>query len=299
MRRSSLLFAALFVSVVLPATGQAPKGSLVIVGGGPRPREIGELFLKQAGGQGAKVLVLPMASAEPAETGAASAQDWNRMGARATSLVITKANADADSVVAAITSAGGIWFPGGVQSRIMDAIAGTRAERALRDAYVRGAVIGGTSAGAAIMSPVMITGDERRFGGDRPPSDSSQAFITIEMDNIVTTAGLGLLPNTIVDQHFIRRRRHNRLISLVLEKPASIGIGIDEATALVVRADGKWEIAGDGPVIIYDARGASISPHTPAIAGEGLRMHVLRRGAVFDPATGRAVLPGASARARS
>ena len=90
--------------------------------------------------------------------------------------------------------------------------------------YRDGAVVGGTSAGAAVMSTPMITGDERLPGGDRPPAkDSSDAFMTIARDNVVTVEGFGLLPGAIVDQHFVRRRRNNRLLSLVLENPTLVG----------------------------------------------------------------------------
>ncbi len=95
------------------------------------------------------------------------------------------------------------------------------------------------------MTTPMITGDERRPGGDRPPEkDSSDAFMTIARDNVVTAEGFGLLPGAIVDQHHVRRRRNNRLLSLVLENPTLVGVGIDESTALEVGPGGVWKVLG-------------------------------------------------------
>jgi cyanophycinase len=167
---------------------------------------------------------------------------------------------------------------------------GTPIEAAIHERYRAGAVIGGTSAGAAVMSDPMITGDERRLGGNRPPSDSTQAFLTIDRGNIVTAAGFGLLPAAIVDQHFVRRKRHNRLISLVLEHPERIGAGIDESTALLVTPDGRWHVLGESVVVVYDARQArTTSPTAPVLGTAGMLMHVLPAGSIFDPRTGSVV----------
>jgi cyanophycinase len=148
------------------------------------------------------------------------------------------------------------------------------------------------------MSTPMITGDERRPGGDRPPSDSSAAFMTIARDNVVTADGFGLIDGAIVDQHFVRRRRHNRLLSLVLERPPHLGVGIDESTALLVHPDGRWTVLGASVAVVYDARqsaraGAITSAASPVLGATGVVLHVLPAGSTFDPATGRATLPPA------
>jgi cyanophycinase len=166
------------------------------------------------------------------------------------------------------------------------AIGGTPVEEAIRKLYREGAAIGGTSAGAAVMSQVMITGDERRPGGSRPPSDPDVGFITIDRENIVTSRGLGLLEDVIVDQHFVRRRRHNRLISLVLENPRLVGIGIDESTAAEVSPDGWWTVLGESVLVVYDARQARPSAGEAPPGASGVLMHVLPRGRRYRPATG-------------
>ncbi len=137
----------------------------------------------------------------------------------AVSLNLARKDTGADSVARLLGQATGIWFPGGDQNRLTAAILGTAVLDSIRSRYRHGAVVGGTSAGAAVMSDPMISGDERRPGGSRPPSDSSDGWMTIDRDDVVLVPGFGLLPNVTVDQHFLRRRRHNRLISVVLEHP--------------------------------------------------------------------------------
>ena len=140
------------------------------------------------------------------------------------------------------------------------------------------------------MSEIMITGDERHPGGDR--RDTTSAYMTIARDNVVTDTGFALIKSAIIDQHFLRRKRANRLISLVLERAPHLGVGIDESTALIVGPTGPWRVAGASAVTIYDARSAQITPTSSHVLGAtNLRMHVLPAGATFDPRTGTAKLP--------
>ena len=272
------------------ASGAEPHGSLVIVGGGPRGEAITAKFIALAGGVGrARILVLPMASSL-AETGPESVEEFRRHGVAAWTLNLTRAQAMDPATARALDSATGIWFPGGDQVRIMAVLDGTPTAAAILGRYAAGAVIGGTSAGAAVMSTPMITGDERAPGGAR--RDTTQSFITIARKDVVTSSGLSLVPGAIVDQHFLRRRRHNRLISLVLEHPSLLGIGIDESTALVIEPGRRWSIIGESAAIVYDARRARITATGAAILGASdVRMHVLPSGSTFDPATGDAELP--------
>jgi cyanophycinase len=128
------------------------------------------------------------------------------------------------------------------------------------------------------MSRVMITGDESR------PLSKDEAWQTIEADNVATAEGFGFLDDVIVDQHFVRRRRHNRLISLVLERPALLGVAIDEATAIWVKPDRQAEVIGEGPVLVLDAQGASTARDAEGhgLRGAGLTLHVLRPGSIYD-----------------
>ena len=274
---------------VTTAAAPAAQGSLFILGGGPRPDDVMRRFVELAGGPGrAEIVVLPMASAEGAEAGEQQAASFRAMGAAARSLQLQRADADADSTAAILSRATGVWFGGGDQSRLTGVLLGTRAARIIRERYQQGAAVGGTSAGAAVMTTPMITGDERRRGGDRYPRDSADTFLTIARDNVVTAEGFGLLPGAIVDQHFLRRRRHNRLVSLVLEHPTLLGVGIDEGTAVIVRPDGRWEVVGQSAAVVYDARAAQVTPRSARVLGAAdVRMHVLGPGSVYDPRTGR------------
>ena len=267
-----------------------PRGSLVIVGGGPRGEAITEKFISLAGGQGrARILVLPMASSLP-ETGPESVEEFEKHGVKAWSMNLTREQAMDAATRRSLDSATGIWFPGGDQVRIMAVLDGTPTADAIRARYAAGAVVGGTSAGAAVMSTPMITGDERAPGGVR--RDTTQSFITIAREDIVLASGLGLVPGVVVDQHFLRRRRHNRLISVVLEHPALLGIGIDESTALVVEPGKPWSIIGESAAIVYDARHATITPAgAPVLGAANVRMQILPAGSTFDPSSGDAHLP--------
>lgn len=269
----------------------SPRGTLFIVGGGPRPAKLMRRFVELAGGPGrARIVIFPIATASAAEVGPALARELEQLGARAWSLNLSREEAVLDSVARGLDSATGIWFSGGDQNRAMAVLARTPVAAAVRSRYVAGAVVGGTSAGAAVMTTPMITGEERRPGGDRP--DTSQNWLTIAAGNVVTAEGLGLLESAIVDQHFLRRRRHNRLMSLVLEQPAKIGVGIDEGTALVVEPSGWWTVIGESAAVIYDARQGAVTPSSSAVLGaRDVRVHVLPPGSRFNPRSGRAELP--------
>ncbi len=272
--------------------GQASRGALYVVGGGPQTPAMVREFVELAGGNSAKIAVLAMASASGERSGEAKARDLRELGATAFNMWVTREQADLDSVAALLDGVTGIWFGGGDQSRLARIVRGTALERAIKARHVAGAVVGGTSAGAAVLSAVMITGDERRRGGARPSSDSSAVNITIDRDNVVTSDGFGLIDNAVIDQHFVRRRRHNRLLSLVLEREPHLGAGIDESTALVIEPNGTWRVSGESVVVIYDARAAQrTAPGAGTLGAAEVRMHVLPAGARFDPASAHATLP--------
>ena len=277
-----------------PAVSSAsPRGHLLIVGGGPRPEAMTRRFIDLAGGPGkARIVVFGMASAD---TGAGSyaANALRELGADAFALTIGREEAMHDSVVRLLDGVTGVWFGGGDQSRLTAAIGGTPVEAAIHRLYENGAVVGGTSAGAAVMSAIMITGDERRPGGVRP--DTSLNFATIDRENIVTSRGFGLLPDAIVDQHFLRRRRHNRLMSVALEHPTLVAVGIDESTAIQVNPGGCWDVIGAGLVVIYDPRGAEVTADSAPLGASGVKMSVLPAGSRYEPATGEAELGAGNA----
>ncbi len=278
----------------VPATNSA-RGTLFIVGGGSQSRDLVNQFITLAGGPGhARIAVLPMASAEAASSGKEKADELRGLGADAFVVNVTREEADADSVVRLLNGATGIWFPGGDQSRLTARLQGSAALRAIHDRYRAGAVIGGTSAGAAIMSDSMLTGNQF-FPGLTSAVDSGASSTRVARRTIEVIPGLGLLHNAIVDQHFIRRQRENRLLSVIMERPALLGVGIDEGTALRVDPDGRWSVLGASAVIVFDARSSRItSPTAPRLGALDIHVSVLPAGSTFNPRTGRATLPSTS-----
>jgi cyanophycinase len=295
--RTPLRVFAILALILSNAAALAPlraqRGPLYIVGGGPQTPAMVEEFVVLAGGAGkARIVVMAMASASGERSGEAKANDLRKLGATAQNVWITREQANLDSVVRLLDGATGVWFGGGSQTRLADVLRGTAVERAIKARHAAGAVIGGTSAGAAVLSARMITGSERKLGGDRPPSDSSEAYITIDRNNVITSDGFALVDNAVIDQHFVRRKRHNRLVSLVLEAPPHLGVGIDESTALVIEGNGMWRVSGRSVVVIYDARSAAKTASDSKVLGaSGVSMHVLPAGATFDPTTRAVKLP--------
>lgn len=272
------------------APQERARGHLFIVGGGARPEALMRRFVELAGGEDAHIAVVPLASGSPDETGEALVAELSALGARARVLLPTRADAERADAAVLLGDATGVWFSGGSQSRVTAVLAGTPLSAAIGELYRAGGVVGGTSAGAAIMSDPMITGSQVRdtlgYFGDE--------FRSIARDYIQLAPGLGYARSVIIDQHFTARERHNRLLSAVLSHPYRLGAGIDESTALVIRPDGVWEIVGASVVSVYDARDARLTdPGAPLLGAAAVRLHVLPAGGTFDPATGVVTLRAA------
>ena len=278
MKKQTILFPVLALSLVLAAAA-APKGRLFIIGGGDRDAEMTKQFiaLSERVNTG-RILVLPMAGATPAESGADMVKELKGLGSKKVEFrILTREQAEKPDAAAILDGVGGVYFTGGDQARVTKALLGTPVHRKLLEIYEQGAVIGGTSAGAAIMSEIMITGDEVR----KP--ESGHEFETIEAGNVITTPGLGFIKSAVIDQHFATRKRHNRLISVLAEHPALLGIGIDESTAIIVGPDETFEVIGENNVLVYDpARAKFVIRPNKAIGVAAMTLHVLLPGAVFD-----------------
>src|SRR5262245_29273611 len=151
----------------IASTPDLPRGSLVIVGGGDRSEAMMRRFVELAGGRGARIAVVPNASSEPEATGRELMAELDSLGARAFVYHLDRAAAALEASTRRLDSATGIWFTGGDQALVTAALAGTPVQRAMLRRYREGAVVGGTSAGAAIMSDSMITGNQT------PPGDTT------------------------------------------------------------------------------------------------------------------------------
>jgi cyanophycinase len=228
-------------------------GSLMIVGGGKLPETIRERFFKQAGGKTGKIVVIPTASVDADAKNAEEIfiEPWKKLGPASVVLLHAKdaATAKAENFAKPLQEATAVWFSGGDQRRLTKAYLDTPVEAALKQLLARGGIIGGTSAGAAIQSEIMITGGTAKAELDR---------------------GFGWLPGFIVDQHFLKRDRFERLAGALAEKPGFRGLGIDESTAAYVTGT-KIEIIGDSYALL-------LTP-TPQ---KTLTVKILKPGDTFD-----------------
>ena len=261
--KKRLLCFCLISLIATSALAQA-RGALVIVGGGGTTDQIVARALELAGGKNAVVVVLPQSSAV-ADAGDSSVKMWLDAGAKeAKKVAFTDPDAKAWLEHATL-----IWMPGGDQNRFMKAIDGTGLDEVIRSAYKKGAVVGGTSAGAAVLSGKMITGEAE--------------LTSLASGKTILGKGLGLWPDGIVDQHFLKRQRNNRLLSAVLDNPGLVGVGIDEATAVILRGS-KLEAVGRSAVVIFDARDAKVAKVAAGapVAATGVKLTVLREGMTYD-----------------
>lgn len=269
-----LLFACLVHCTVVDKS--QPKGALIIIGGGSRPDSLVERIIDESklrsGGYG---IILPMSSAEPDSSVYYARQQFLKKGiTQVFGFNFEKGQPVESSRLDSIRAANLIYITGGDQTRFMDVVAGTEIEAAIHDAYRNGCVVSGTSAGAAVMSKSMITGNELKR------KEYASTFRTIEPDNIEIKPGLGLLPTVIVDQHFLIRSRHNRLITAVIEHPELVGIGIDEATAILVKGN-DVEVLGDSQVLVYRNREKSKTIKNNKLGVQNVRLDVYLPGQKF------------------
>ena len=261
---------------------------LIIIGGAEDKKEDCEIlreFVRRAGGTKARIIIMTAATELPREVGENYIRVFERLGAEDARIVDTETRDDASSSSAleAVSKATGIFFTGGDQARITSVIKDTELDRAIHKRFAEGAVIAGTSAGAAMMPDKMIV------EGD------SQTNPRIEIINM--GPGLGFLPGVVIDQHFLQRGRLGRLISALIQEPADLGFGIDENTAMVV-TDRQVEIIGEGSVTIvdvedtYDNMGEILKDEALAICGA--KLHILPRGYKFDLKTRQPILNNGS-----
>lgn len=253
------------------------KGHLVIVGG-VQTKEIVAKFVELAGGENARIIVIPNAGSNPIYWSEVQVNEFNELGAKSDYLLFTRETADADSNLKKMDWANAVFFLGGDQSDLTRDMLGTKLLQKVFDIYNKGGVVGGSSAGAAVMSEVMITGNELLN------KDSSSAFISIQKGNIETSKGFGFIRNAIIDQHFLKRKRHNRLITLMCEHPDLLGIAIDESTAIIVNPDETFEVLGNNQVLVYDpTESKNIRQDKKGNLGiTDMKMHLLISGDKFD-----------------
>lgn len=255
----------------------ASGGYLVIIGGGDRPKEVTQRIIDLSGIRTAGYgVILPMSSSIPDSSVYYAREPFVEAGiSQVKGLHFQRDIPFPVTRIDSLRKAKLIYITGGDQSRFMDVVNGTIIADAIRTAYEQGAVIAGTSAGAAVMAEIMFTGNALKH------PEYQSTFETVESGNLETRPGLGLLKTALIDQHFLIRSRHNRLITGVLEHPELLGIGIDESTAVVVHGTNA-EVIGSSQVITYRNRGGVTQRADGKLGATDVMMRIYLAGDKFD-----------------
>jgi len=209
-------------------------------------KEIVKKFVELAGGSNARIIIIPNAGSEPKLNSEEEQANFIKLGAKADYLLFTRETADDEVNLKKMEWANAVFFLGGDQVDLTRDMLGTRLLQKAYDIYNNGGVVGGSSAGAAVMSEVMITGNEL------VNKDTTVSFVTIERGNVEMKQGFGFIKTVIIDQHFLKRKRHNRTISALIEHPNLLGVAIDESTSIIVNPDETFDVYGNNQVLVYD-----------------------------------------------
>lgn len=253
------------------------SGNLFIIGGGARSEGLMKELIKTADlSDSAYIVVLLMATSVPEQSYKAI---YKQLSGLCDNLItgfnFTREAADGDQKkIDSVRKARLIYVVGGNQNRFMEVVYGTRLYKAMHDAYKEGATISGTSAGAAVMSQIMITGEEK-------DQRDKNAFREIRKDNVVTSQGMGFITGAVIDQHFIKRSRYNRLLSVLADHPDKMVIGIDEGTAIIVRGSNA-QVAGESQVVVITTPGKLASFNGEKVTFEDARLSLFKPGDTFQ-----------------
>lgn len=270
------LLAACQSNTEYQADQEITKGSLFIIGGGSRPAEMINRMIDEAGlRESGYAVILPMSSSMPDSAIIWSSEQFIEAGITTiTGFNFLPGETPDPTKIDSLKNAALIYISGGDQNKFMSIVAGTEIEQAIHSAYKNGALIAGTSAGAAVMSKQMITGNELRY------PEYSATFRTIESENLELAQGLGFLQSAIVDQHFIWRSRHNRLLTAIIENPDMKGIGIDESTAILVRGN-QAEVVGEAQVMVFTNPDHSFFEKNHKLGARNLKIDIYLSGEKF------------------
>jgi cyanophycinase len=272
-------------------TKKAGKGSLIAVGGGESGNitedslKIIERFLELSGGLNkAKIVLMTVATDDPEGAEKRYREVFERL--KFTNFefleIADRSESFSDAVLKKIENATGLYFTGGSQLHVTALTGGTPLHELILDKFNKGMTIGGTSAGAMMMSSsTLLSGS----------SDEAPKLGAVEV-----APGMELLDRSIIDTHFSQRGRHGRLLLSVAHNPQVLGIGIDERTAMVVEGD-EFEVIGEGAVTVVCAKN-SMHTNIPYIKSEetigifDVNFHVLPEGYKYDLAKREPIVPG-------
>jgi cyanophycinase len=268
---------------------RSDDGDLLVIGGAEDKlgkRTVLREFVARAGGQDARIAVIPTASSLGPEIVEVYEALFRKLGAAHVYGVRPedRAQASSDDYVKRLDEATGIFMTGGNQLKLSTVISGTPFGEAIVEARTRGVTIAGTSAGASIQSSHMVAFGP---GGSTPKQRMTQV-----------AAGLGLVENCVIDQHFAQRNRYGRLLMIVSQSPQLLGMGVDEDTAAVItrrHGDEILTVIGRGSVTLLDGRAMVTNAHEAKehrpILASGVVLHVLPAGSGFDLTTRTLVPP--------
>lgn len=253
------------------------RGKLVAVGGAEDKEGdcvILKEFVRLAGGKKASVVVMTVATDHPGEAGAEYRKVFKRLGAGDVKVVDVSQREDTtlEKAMKALEEATAVYFTGGDQLHITALLGGTEMDKLIKRRHDKGLLLGGTSAGAAMMSNSML------LGGDSECNPRSGA--------VEIWPGMDFIVGAVIDTHFSQRGRYGRLITAVAHYPQDLGLGMDEDTAVVVTGD-EFEVIGSGAVTVIDAGGITHTNLHEVKEGEGLELHdicvhVLPQGARYS-----------------
>ncbi len=267
----------------MPMGADAGEGDLLVIGGAEDKlgrRTVLTEFVQRAGGSEARIAVVPTASSLGPEIVEVYDALFTKLGAAEVYGVRPedRAQASEPELVARLEGATGIFMTGGNQLKLSTTIAGTPFGAAIVAARERGVTIAGTSAGASIQSSHMVAFGP---GGSTPKQRMTQV-----------AAGLGLVQNCVIDQHFAQRNRYGRLLMIVSQSPQLLGMGVDEDTAAVITRTEQGDqlrVIGRGSVTLMDGTHMVTDAHEAKerkpILASGVVLHVLPAGAQFDITT--------------
>ena len=261
------------------------RGTLIIIGGAEdktTDMRILKLYIKYRG-DNSNIAIITTAANNPDGAEKEYCDIFKSLGVRTVYgiKINNREQANDNHNVSNIIQADCIFFVGGDQLRISSILGGTRAHNAILKSLSIGKTVAGTSAGASMMSQVMVVEGE---------DDEAPRKCTLKM-----APGMGMLQGVIIDQHFNQRGRIGRLLAAVAQNPSIIGLGIDENTAVIVDGDLRFNVAGSGVVTVVDGRDivfTNISEQYPdePLAITNVKIHILPEGYGFNINTKQGII---------
>jgi cyanophycinase len=274
-------YKTLFVSTALLLCLQSfcqNKGSLFIIGGGHKSKELMQQLVATAQlTSNDYIAFLPMATQEPDTSYYYIKEDFAGVcNNKVCNFNFTKNDINKTSWIDSVKKAKIIYLGGGDQSRFMNIVLHTPIQTAIQEAYKNGAIVAGTSAGAAMMAHYMITGNQ--LLGD---TTYESTFPKLWAGNLEITEGLSLIDSAIIDMHFVARSRYNRLLTAIAKYPTLPCIGIDEGTAIIVH-NNNVKVAGTSQVIVFsDPQNLSVTKKD-YIKFDDVKMSIYTEGDEFE-----------------